>query len=176
MMRWRLGFAALFLACAGAIAFALYHQIYQWLMPCLMCVYERIAFIVIGFIALFAVAFVPKSRIGVLVQCDLIVTAALVGAGVSIYHVMLQYSPLKSDLSCASSLPFPINLNDPFWPQWFAALIRPVGDCSTVDFMVFGVSAPIWLIVTFAGIAVFTVWMGVLRWRELPAMSKGDKA
>ena len=169
MMRWRVGFAALFLFCAGAIAFALYHQFYQWLMPCLMCVYERIAIIVIGLLALCAVVYVPKSRLGVLIWCDLMATAAVIGLGVSTYHVMLQYGPRDASISCASSLPFPINLNDPFWPEWFAALIRPVGDCSTVDFTVFGVSMPIWLMLTFIGITGFVVMMGVQRWRALPA-------
>ena len=68
LFRWRFGFALVFLACAGMIGFALYHQFYQWLMPCLYCVYERIGIIVTGLLALVAAIFPPKTRAGVYTQ------------------------------------------------------------------------------------------------------------
>ena len=178
MQRWRLGFVALFLFCAGSIGFALYHQYFNWLMPCLMCVYERIGVIGVGLLALSAAVFPPKTRAGVAVYCGLIVTVALVGGGVAVRHVLMQYGPPDPVASCASSLPFPINLDDPFWPVWFASLIRPVGDCATIDFVVFGVSMPIWLVFTFIGIAAAVSVLGFWRWRELPVKKsqKGDQA
>lgn len=169
MMRWRLGFLAIFLFCAGSIAFALYHQYFNWLMPCLYCVYERITVISVGLLALLAAIIAPKTRIGVIVLCDLVATVALIGAGLAMRHVYLQYGPPNPEVSCAASLPFPINLNDPFWPTWLGALIRPVGDCSAIDFTVFGVSMPIWLVLSFLGLAAASLLLGFWRWRELPA-------
>lgn len=173
MQRWRLGFAAIFLFCAGGIAFALYHQVYNWLMPCLMCVYERMALIGVGLLALYAALFPAKTRIGVLVQCDLLVTTALVGMVVAIRHVIMQYGPPDPAASCASSLPFPINLDDPFWPTWLGALIRPIGDCAAIDFAVFGVSMPIWLVLSFLGLATAVLLLGFWRWRELAPVNRG---
>lgn len=169
MMRWRLGFFAIFLFCAASIAFALYHQFYNWIMPCLMCVYERMAFIVIGFFALLAAIWAPKSRVGIIVACDLVLTSALAGAGLAAWHLYQQYGPPDPEVSCAATLPFPINLNDPFWPGWLGALIRPVGDCSQVDFVLLGLSMPVWVLLGCMGIAIATAWLGVGRWRGISA-------
>lgn len=178
MQRWRLAFFAIFLFCAGSIAFALYHQYYNWLMPCLMCVYERMAVIAVGLFALLAALRPPKTRIGVIIQADLVATTAIIGAVVAIRHVLMQYGPPDPVASCAASLPFPINLDDPFWPAWLGALIRPVGDCSVIDFAVFGVSMPVWLIVSFLGLASAALLLGFWRWRELPVngATKGEQA
>lgn len=171
MMRWRLGFFGIFLFCVGSIAFALYHQYYNWLMPCLMCVYERMAVIAVGLFALLAAAIAPNSRIGVIVACDGIIISALVGVGVAVRHVLMQYGPPDPVASCAASLPFPIDLNDSFWPGWFSALIRPIGDCAAIDFTVFGVSMPIWLVLSFTGLIAVTLGLAIWRWRELPAIA-----
>lgn len=164
-MRWRFGFLTIFLFCTASIAFALYHQYFNWVMPCLMCVYERIAIIAVGLFALLAVIWLPKSRTGVLVAYSPVLLSALAGAGVAVRHLFLQYGPPDLGASCAASLPFPINLNDPFWPGWLGALIRPVGDCSEIDFMVFGLSMPAWVLLACLGVAIVVIALGCTRWR-----------
>lgn len=168
-MRWRLGFFAIFLFCVASIAYALYHQFYHWIMPCLQCVYERMAIVAVGVFALLAAVWRPRSRAGIIVACDLVLTSALVGAGVAVRHLMLQYGPPDPAASCDATLPFPINLNDPFWPRWLGALIRPVGDCSQVDFVLLGLSMPAWVLVACLGIGLVTVWLGIGHWREVSA-------
>lgn len=168
-MRWRLGFFAIFLFCTASIAFALYHQYYNWIMPCLMCVYERMAIIGVGIFALLAAAWRPQSRSGVIVMCALVLASALTGAYVTIRHLFMQYGPADPVASCAATLPFPINLNDPFWAGWLGALIRPVGDCSQIDFAMFGLSMPSWVLLACLGFVVATAWLGIGRWREVTA-------
>ncbi|WP_273428602.1 disulfide bond formation protein B [Chitinibacter tainanensis] len=153
LFRWRFGFALVFLACAGMIGFALYHQFYQWLMPCLYCVYERIGIIVTGLLALVAAIFPPKTRAGVYTQTGLLTVAAGVTAAVGIRHTWYQYTPRDPSALCPSSLPFPIDLNA--LPGWLASVIRPVGDCGNIDFTLFGITMPAWVAV--AGIAI-VVW------------------
>ncbi len=167
MKRWRLAFLALFLFCAGSIAFALYHQLYNWLMPCLLCVYQRMAIIGIGIVALLTALFPQRRRAGVVLSCGAIASIGIAGAIVAVRQVLLQYGPPDPDALCASSLPFPINFDDPFWPQWVGTLFRPVGDCSAIDFTLFGVTMPAWVALSCVGIVVFVAGMGVLRWREL---------
>jgi protein dithiol:quinone oxidoreductase len=147
MARWRVGFFALFLVCVGMLGFALYHQFYQWLMPCLLCVYERMIVIVLGLLSLLAVIWQPATRRGVLIFSGFYALIALWGAGITVWHLLIQFGPKESAVSCASSLPFPIDLNA--LPSWISAVIRPVGDCSVVDFTLFGMSMPFWLLITF---------------------------
>ena len=141
MARWRVGFFALFLVCVGMLGFALYHQFYQWLMPCLLCVYERMIVIILGLLSLLAVIWQPATRRGVLIFSSLYALIALWGAGITVWHLLIQFGPKESAVSCASSLPFPIDLNA--LPTWISAVIRPVGDCSVVDFTLFGMSMPL---------------------------------
>lgn len=166
-MRWRFGFLAVFLFCLASIGFALYHQIYDWIMPCLMCVYERMVFIAIGFFSLLAVFWLPRGRCGVVVLSGSVLASALLGVGVAVKHLVLQYGPPDPAASCAASLPFPINLNDPFWPKWLGMLIRPVGDCSQIDFVVLGLSVPVWVLLSCVAIAGLALLFGVFRWKQL---------
>jgi len=171
-MRWRLPFLLLFLACAGMIAFALYHQYVNWVMPCLMCVYQRLAVIAYGLVALLAVFWRPGTRSGVVLVGLLAGSAALFGASAAAWNIRLQYGPADPSLACGSSLPFPIDLNAPGWPEWFVALIRPVGDCSQVDFTLFGVSVPILMLLTCVALLLITLMLCRLRWRELAPWGK----
>ncbi|WP_410499180.1 disulfide bond formation protein B [Chitinibacter sp. S2-10] len=165
LFRWRAGFGVLFIACSGMIAFALYHQFYEWLMPCLMCVYERIALIGFGLTALLAAIIPPKTRSGVYAWCTVLTGWALFGAVTGVRHVWLQYGPKDPTVSCAASLPFPIDLNA--LPGWIAAVIRPVGDCSNIDFMLFGVTLPAWIIVACVGLIAATWWLARRQLAEI---------
>ncbi|GAA5785229.1 disulfide bond formation protein B [Chitiniphilus shinanonensis] len=167
MAHWRLWFLVLFLACCGMIGFAMYHQIYNWVMPCLMCVYQRLAVIVFGLLSLLAVFWKPGSRRGVMVLGTLLSLATLGGAASAIWNLRLQYGPADPNLACASSLPFPIDLNDPDWPHWLVALIRPVGSCSSVDFTLFGITMPALVLVTMLVLLGLTYALCARRNREL---------
>ncbi|WP_035051942.1 disulfide bond formation protein B [Andreprevotia chitinilytica] len=165
LLRWRVFFFCLFLACAGMIGFAMYHQIYNWVMPCLLCVYQRIGVIAIGLLALIAAIWKPGSRAGVGIIGTLIGIAALYTAGMAAWNLRLQYGPPDPSVACASSLPFPIDLNA--WPAWVGMLIRPVGDCSQINFSLFGVSVPVWMLLAALAIAGFTAWACVRYCREI---------
>lgn len=165
MARWRVGFFALFLVCVGMLGFALYHQFYQWLMPCLLCVYERMIVIVLGLLSLLAVIWQPATRRGVLVFTGLYALIALWGVGITVWHLLIQFGPKESAVSCASSLPFPIDLNA--LPSWISAVIRPVGDCSVVDFTLFGMSMPFWLLIAFTAFLLPLSWLARTRLVEI---------
>lgn len=164
-MRWRLGFLGVFLFCAAAMAFALYEQFYNWVMPCLMCVYERMAITATGLLALLLVLWRPKAKMGIVLASSLLLASALTGVGVALRHLFMQYGPPDPVASCAAMLPFPINLNDPFWPRWLGALIRPVGDCSQIDFELLGLTMPAWVLLACFGIVGVTLYLARWQWR-----------
>ncbi|GGP18081.1 disulfide bond formation protein B [Silvimonas iriomotensis] len=165
LLHWRIYLACLFLFCCGMIGFALYHQIYAWVMPCLLCVYQRLGVIVIGLLALIGAIRAPKSKVGTAVLGGLIVLASAVTAGVAAWNLLLQYGPREAGAQCASSLPFPIDLNQ--WPEWVGVLIRPVGDCSQITFTLFGLSVPLWMMLSALAIAVVTAVVTVRRCKAL---------
>ncbi|BCL75663.1 disulfide bond formation protein B [Jeongeupia sp. HS-3] len=165
MRYWRTGFLLIFVACVAMIGFAMYHQIYNWVMPCLMCVYQRLAILFIGVLALLAAVWRPERRSSVKLVGGLIILAASAGAVAAIWNLRLQYGPVDPGISCAAALPFPIDLNR--WPAWLGALIRPVGDCSAVDFKLFGVSMPVWVLLTCLGLIAVTVSLCSARLAEI---------
>ncbi|TJZ76300.1 disulfide bond formation protein B [Chitiniphilus eburneus] len=167
MARWRLWFLVLFLACCGMVGFAMYHQIYNWVMPCLMCIYQRLAVIAFGLLSLLAVFWKPASRRGVIILGSLLGLSALAGAASAVWNLRLQYGTPDPNLACASSLPFPIDLNDPGWPGWLVALIRPVGSCTSVDFTLLGLSMPLLVLFTMLVLLGLTFALSARRWREL---------
>ena len=50
----RIIFLIIFLSCAGLIGYAIYLQLFEDLLPCPLCVAQRIAYWVIGLTALLA--------------------------------------------------------------------------------------------------------------------------
>ncbi|AOX99586.1 disulfide bond formation protein B [Jeongeupia sp. USM3] len=162
---WRTGFLLIFIACAAMIGFALYHQIYNWVMPCLMCVYQRLAILVVGLLALLAAVWRPNSKAGVKLLGGLMIAVASAGALAAIWNLRLQYGPADPSVTCAASLPFPIDLNQ--MPAWIGTLVRPVGDCSAVDFTLFGVTMPVWVLLTCLGLIAVIIGLCSARCAEI---------
>ncbi len=141
----RFVFAAIFLACVGLIAFALYLQHVEILEPCPMCILQRYAFIAIGSIALVAAVHDPRGPAlkfyGVLVGLF-----AALGGGVAAWHSWLQHFPPKS-LSCGTDLWY---LLDTFpLAKALPAIFQGTGECSEVQWRFLGLSIPEWALAWF---------------------------
>ena len=81
-----------FLACAAAMAFALYLQYGKGEVPCPLCIFQRIAMIATGLVFLLAALHAPQ-RGGRWVYAGLAALTALIGAGLAARHVWLQSLP-----------------------------------------------------------------------------------
>jgi len=75
LLRARLIYLAIFLACAGLMGFGLYLQHVENLEPCPLCILQRYAFIATGLVALIAAIHGP-GRLGRWLYSVLIVAAA----------------------------------------------------------------------------------------------------
>lgn len=164
---WRSGQAFILICCAGMLGYALYEQFAHWLMPCLQCVYQRIGVVALGLTAAVAVVWRPKSRGGVLAMIGAQMLAGLGGIYAAGRHIFMQYVPHDATATCASSLPFPVNFDDPATPAWLAATFRPVGDCSKIDFSLLGLSMPVWVLLAFVGLLGLVAVLGWGRWRAI---------
>lgn len=152
---------ATFAVCAGLIAYALWLQHASHLEPCPMCILQRYAFVVVGFIAL-AAAIQNPGRIGMRIYAVLMALAAIAGGGVAAWQSWLQHHPPKI-ADCGPGLEviigeFPLS-------EALPMIFRGAGDCSKVDWTFLGLSIAEWALICFVGIVVTAVivWIRAAR-------------
>lgn len=74
----RIIFLTVFLICAGSLVYAVYLQLVKNLLPCPLCVAQRLSYWVIGLAAIVAVAHNPRS-LGRRLYSGVMMIAALLG-------------------------------------------------------------------------------------------------
>ncbi|HUP30607.1 MAG TPA: disulfide bond formation protein B [Usitatibacter sp.] len=151
----RLVFAAIAIACAALVAYAIFYMQEQLgLDPCPMCILSRYAFIAIGAIALLAAIHGPRGW-GLKVYASLITLFALGGIGVSIRHSYLQHFPPKME-TCGTDLEFLLNALP--LSQALPKIFAGTGSCSKVDWKFLGLSIPEWAGLWFVLFALLALW------------------
>jgi disulfide bond formation protein DsbB len=155
----RLSFAAIFLACAALIGFALYLQEQEGLEPCPMCILQRYAFVTLGIVALVAAIHGPRG-VALKIYGALAVLVAIAGGGVAIRHSYIQHFPPKVE-SCGTDLEFLVG-NFPL-SQALPKIFAGSGSCSAVDWKMMGLSIPEWALVWFLIFAVASAWIAFFR-------------
>ncbi len=141
----RLIHLAIFLACTGLIAFALYLQHSLGLEPCPMCILQRYAFIVVGVIALVAAIHNP-AVLGRRIYDTLLALMAATGAGVAIRHVYLEHYPPKI-FDCGADVGFMLE-SFPL-TEALPMIFRGTGDCTKVPWRFLGLSIAEWSLICF---------------------------
>jgi protein dithiol:quinone oxidoreductase len=132
-----------FLVCAALLAYALYSQFYLHLLPCPLCIFQRIGVALLGLAFLAAALHHPRGggRYGYAVAIAL---AALATAGVAARHLYVQSLPPGSLPSCGAPLAVLLK----FTPVW--EVIRKVlagsGECSVVNWRFLGLAMPAWVL------------------------------
>lgn len=143
-----------FLACVGAMGFALFLQYAKGEQPCPLCIFQRIAMIVTCIVFLVGLVHGPRGG-GRWVYAGLATLAALVGAGLAARHVWLQALPPGDVPGCGPSLSMLLQML-PF-TQVVQLVLKGDGSCAVINAAVFGISLPVWTLVAFVGLAVYTV-------------------
>jgi len=139
---------------------ALYFQHIVELKPCVMCVYERLAMLLLIAAGLIG-AIAPRMWLFRLSAYALWAVSAVWGLYLSIKHtgyqqpIDLTADPFAQGVATCDSFPtFPFDLPLDSWIPW---LFAATGDCAEVVWQLFGLSMPEWLIVSFA---VFSIaWL-----------------
>ena len=126
---------ALLLIAVTALGSAYTAEFAYSLEPCVLCIYQRIPFAVIGFLGVLAYLF--KSRRTIMVLTALAGIVLLIGAGLASYHVGVEQHWWASVTSCGDSAPnHALSMNE------FQALLqqKPEKACGEVDWAIFGIS------------------------------------
>jgi disulfide bond formation protein DsbB len=151
----RLANLAGFLACAGLMAYALYAEHVLYLMPCPLCVFQRMAVIALGLVFLVAAIHNPATT-GRRVYALLAFAAAAAGVGVAARHVWLQNLPPEEVPSCGPGFDFIMGT----FPlsEALSMIFTGSGECADIVWQFLGLSMPAWVFISVLLLGVFGVW------------------
>jgi disulfide bond formation protein DsbB len=143
-----------------AMLVALYLQHYQGLEPCPLCVFQRVAVIGVGVMALIAAVHGPQAW-GQRVYAGVMALSAVAGVVVAGRHVWLQHLPADQVPSCGPGLDFWIAALP--WQQVVQQVFQGSGECAKVDWTLLGLSLPMWTLMLFVGLLLAALMQLVRR-------------
>lgn len=151
-----------FIACVGMMSFALYAERVLMLMPCPLCVFQRMAVVSLGCIFLVATLHDPAGW-GRRVYAALIVVAAGAGITVAARHVWLQSLPPDQVPACGAGYDYlmeTLPLTDAL-----RAIFTGSGECAEIDWQFLGLSMPAWVLISVAILGIAGTWNALRRYR-----------
>lgn len=152
---------AAFLACAGMMGFALYAEHVLDMEPCPLCVFQRIAVILMGISFLLLAAHNPGRGWAQRIYMLLLGAAAIGGIVVAGRHVWLQNLPPDKVPSCGPGLGYMLD-NFPLGDA-LKQVFSGSGECATVDWSLLGLSMPAWVLIGVLGLAGLGIWNNLVR-------------
>ncbi len=140
-----------FVICVLLMAYAYYSQFHDGLQPCVLCIFQRVAMIILGIIFLIAFLHHPKA-IGARIYGVLLIIVAAAGSAVSIRQSYLQHLPLWKQPPCGPGLNYMFNslpLN-----KFIVKAFTGTGDCALITWKFAGLTMPEWVIIWFVILGV----------------------
>ena len=132
----------------------MYLQFEKELLPCPLCIVQRIAFWLLGLTALLAFFHNP-GKIGRRLYGGLMTMLALVGAIVSLRHAWLIRYP--ETLECGIS-PEEALLNALSIAQWWPGMFEANGDCTSIDWKFLSLTIPDWSFIAFITLGLLAAY------------------
>ncbi len=152
------GFGAL--ACGGLLGYALYAQHGLGLEPCPLCVFQRVAVLVLGFVFLAAYAHDP-AKLGARVYGTLATVAAATGILFAWRQLWLQGLPADQVPECGPGIDYIMSV----FPlrEAVAMVFEGSGDCAKIDWTFLGLSMAGWVLIALATLGVLALWNNFRR-------------
>lgn len=154
-LRWsyRTSFFVGFLICAALLAFALYAEYALGMTPCPLCVFQRIAFLVMALFFLVGAMHAPQGR-GRWVYTGVVLAGALGGLITAARHLWLQSLPADQVPSCGPGLGYMLDAF-PF-SKMLKLVFTGSGECAKVE-PILGLPMPLWSLLWFVALALLAV-------------------
>lgn len=159
--RFRISCLAGFLGCLCLLVFALYVQFTDHLAPCPLCVSQRLAYAAVGVVFFIGAIVNPQRLWGRALWLLCAIAAALAGVALAARQVWLQIMPPQLAQPCGPSLDFVRDTQG--IPGIIKALLLGTGDCSKVDWQLFGLSMPMWSLLCFLTYSGYALWIAIKR-------------
>jgi protein dithiol:quinone oxidoreductase len=150
-------FLLIFLCCACLISYALYLQLVKSLLPCPLCVVQRIAYWLTGLTGL--LAFFHSSRLARRIYSALMAVFAFSGAVVALRQAWLVRYPEAFECGISPEEEF---LNALPLARWWPSMFEANGDCADVSWTFASLTLPDWS-------AIFFILLGTLAVYALSA-------
>ena len=144
----RLLFLFIFLCCIGQLGYAQFLQHAQGLLPCPLCVAQRVTYWLLGLIALLAFLHNPKI-IGRRIYAFLLCGFALIGAIIAARHAWLIRYPEAFECGISPEEAF---LNSLPIAGWWPGMFEANGDCASIDWKLLSLTIPDWSLFAFVGL------------------------
>lgn len=166
----RLGNALGFLACVGLMAYALYAEHVLGLAPCPLCIFQRVAVIVIGVLFLLAALHHP-GRVGARVYTVLIGIASIGGIAIAARHIWIQAQPPGSVAACGADLDYMMDILP--LSEVISKVLTGSGECGELNWSLLGLSMPWWVAFALAALAAFAVIVNVVSRSSAAGVIRG---
>ncbi len=120
-----------------SLAFAYSSEHFFGLLPCILCIYQRIPYFIIILFAAISLIFRGKMRRILIFACGLLF---LVEAGIAGFHVGVEKGLWKLEDGCQSSDPIPTTLEE----MRNQIIGKPAAPCDKPQFIFLGLSMAAW--------------------------------
>jgi len=149
----RIFFISTFSICLSLLFFGLYLEYFQGLEACPLCIFQRIAYILIGLITLIGAIHNPKDLFLTIYKFLIIITA-ITGALIAGRQVWLQHLPPELVPECGPGLDYMLNVF-PF-SDAIKMILTGSGECAKVEWRFIGFSIAEWSLIMFISITIAT--------------------
>jgi protein dithiol:quinone oxidoreductase len=148
------------LICGGLLGFAVYAERVMGLEPCPLCMFQRIAVLVLGFAFLAAYAHNPR-RLGAGIYGVAAGLAAGAGSLFAGRQLWLQSLPEDQVPACGPGLDYIMDV----FPlhEAIAMVLEGSGECAEVDWSLFGISMAGWVLIWLVPLGLFALWNNFRR-------------
>ncbi|MEM7611739.1 MAG: disulfide bond formation protein B [Pseudomonadota bacterium] len=153
MLTRRTAFSLTFAACAGMMAFALYAEHVLELYPCPLCIFQRVAVIALGLVALLAAVHNPQ-RNGARAYGLVATLMGSAGVAIAARHVWLQNLPPDQVPACGAGLNYMLDTL-PF-TKVISQVLTASGECAEVSWRFLSLTMPTWVAIAMAAL---TLWV-----------------
>lgn len=157
----RLANAAGFAIIVGLMSYALYAEHVLGLEACPLCILQRMTIIALSFVFAVAAIHAPLG-VGARVYAVLGALGALVGMGISGWHVRLQNLPPSEVPACGPGYDYIMSTFG--WLDGLSMIFTASGECATVNWTFLGLSMPAWVFLWFVALGALAV---VANWTRL---------
>ena len=149
-----------FLVCCGLLAFAAYLQLHLKLLPCPLCVVQRLFVLLIGLMFLIGALYTPLHTFGKKLHSGLLGFFSLFGAFIAARHVWITLQPPPAMPTCSPTLEY--MFQHLAVTQTLQLLLLGSDDCAKDTWRLFGLNIPEWTLIFFIGVTIFAVIRFVL--------------
>jgi protein dithiol:quinone oxidoreductase len=156
----RTGYFIGFIVSFAIVAYGLYIQQQYHLEPCPLCIFQRMAFLVMGTLFLLSALHNP-AKLGRKIYGGLHLIAAAVGIGIAVRHVWIQANPEKVFAECGAGFDyifetFPLK-------KALDLVFKGTGECSSIEWTMFGLTIPQLSLIAFIALAIYAIWLAFLK-------------